>query len=272
MKQVLKCIGWVLLNFTLQIIINIVYLIPVAAEMTVEELNAYSADNLLLTTMLANEIFIGIMLLSGKVKGHRLKERWGVYKPELRGVFMPMISGFLFSLGFAFLTFDTSAGNSLAIQNSVSYFSEKLQLAGVMLMIINLLVLAPIAEEMLCRGIMMNGLREKFSENTALVVSSVIFGAMHLMAGGPVLVAGCVIIGLLFGLTYKKTGSLIAAIIVHSAANLPDFILMALPEFSGTVRLILTVGCFIASAVVLELWYGLKKEKNDESDNSLLLP
>ncbi len=272
MKQILKCIGWVLLNFALQLIVQIVYCIPVAAEMSIDEINAYTMDNLLMITMISNEIFIGIMLLAGKVKGHRLKERWGAYKPEAKAVLLPMMSGFLFSLGFAFLTFDTSAGNSLAIQNSADYFSGKMPFAGIVMMVINLLVLAPAAEEMLCRGIMMNGLKEKFSENTALVISSVIFGAMHLMAGGPILAAGCVVIGLLFGLTYKKTGSLIAAIIVHSTANLPDFILIALPEFSSTVRLVLTVGCFIASAVVLEIWFWNKKENNNESNNSLLLP
>ena len=48
MKQVLKCIGWVVLNFVLQLVVNVLYMIPVAAEMTAEELNAYSMDNLLI--------------------------------------------------------------------------------------------------------------------------------------------------------------------------------------------------------------------------------
>ena len=259
MKQVLKCIGWVVLNFVLQLVVNVLYMIPVAAEMTAEELNAYSMDNLLMITMLSNEIFIGIMLLTGKIKKHRLKERWGMYKPQPKGIIFPLISGFLFSLGFAFLTYDTSAGNSLAINNSVEHFSGKMPFLGLVLMVINLLVLAPVAEEMLCRGIMISGLKEKFSEKTAIIVSSVIFGAMHIMAGGPVLAIGSVIMGLLFGLTYKKTGSLVAAIVVHAAANLPDFILMVLPEMGDRLRLGLTIGCFIASAVVLELWFVKRK-------------
>lgn len=261
MKQILKCIGWVSLNFALQIVVQIAYCISVAAELSAAELTGYIMDNILVITLISNEIFIALMLLTGKIKRHRLKERWGVFRPELKAALLPCVCAFLFSLGFAFLTFDTEAGNSLAIQNSVSYFSEKMPFAGIMLMIINLLVLAPVAEEMLCRGIMINGLKEKFSENTALVISSVIFGAMHLMAGGPVLSVGCVIMGLLLGLTYKKTGSLVSAIIVHSAANLPDFILMALPPLSDPLRLGLTIGCIIASAVVLEFWYGFKKEK-----------
>lgn len=261
MKQVLKCIGWALLNFALQMIVNIVYLIPVAAKMTAEEINTYGMDNLLMITMISNELFIAVMYLAGRIKGYRLKERWSIYKPQVKKLIFPMVSGFLFSLGFAFLTFNTSAGNSLPILSSVSYFSEKAAFSGEMLMAVNLLVLAPIAEEMLCRGMMMNGLKERFSENTALVVSSVIFGAMHIMAGGPVLVIGCIIMGLLFGIVYKETGSLIAAIIVHSVANLPDFILMVLPEINDTLRLAFTIGCFIASAVVLEMWFWNKKEE-----------
>ncbi len=272
MKQVFKCIGWAALNFILQIVVQIVYVIPVAAQLTEAEISSYIMDNLLMITMISNEIFIGIMYLVGRIKGYKLKERWSIYKPQPKNVVYPAISGFLFSLGFGMLTFNTQAGNSLAIQDSVQYFSEKAAFSGELLMAVNLLLLAPIAEEMLCRGIMMNGLSEKFSENTALVVSAVIFGAMHIMAGGPVLVIGCVLMGLLFGLTYKKTGSLIAAIIVHAAANIPDFIFMALPPLNDTLRLVLTIGCFLGSAIVLELWFMNKKEKQNESDNSILLP
>ncbi len=258
MKQILKCIGWVVLNFALQFIIQIAFSIPaVAGGMTENsEINAYIMNNLLLLTLISNIVFILIMLITAKIKKQKLKAEWGIDIPPVKSVFFPAVSAFLFSLGFACVTYNTEAGNSLPIQNSADYFSDKVPFLGVLLMVVNLLVLAPIAEEMLCRGIMMNGLKKRFSPKTALVLSAVIFGAMHIMAGGPVLVIGCIIIGLIFGLTYHKTGSLTAAVIVHAAANLPDFIFMALPPFDGIIKVVITAVCFLGSAVVLEVWYG----------------
>lgn len=79
------------------------------------------------------------------------------------------------------------------------------------------------------------------------------------MAGGPILVAGCVVIGLIFGITYVKTGSLTAAIMVHAAANIPDFIFMVFPPADGLLKYVLAAAFIIASAACMVIW--LRKGK-----------
>lgn len=260
MKQILKCIGWVALNFGIQLIVQIVLAIPAAASgMNDAELNNYIMDNILLMTLISNIVFVGIILLVALIKKENLIAKWRINKPALKAMAMPLISALLFSTGFAFATYNTTDGNSVAIQNSADYFSEKMPFLGLILMVVNLLVLAPISEEMLCRGIMINGLNKRFSLKIAVIASSLIFGAMHIMAGGPILVVGCVVMGLIFGITYVKTGSLTAAVAVHSAANIPDFIFMAFPPADGVLKYVFAGAFIIASAGCVAVW--LRKEK-----------
>lgn len=260
MKQILKCIGWVALNFILQLAVQIALTIPAAASgMNSAELNNYITDNIMMMTLISNIVFIGIILLTALIKKEKIIEKWRINKPDFKAMTMPLLSAFLFSTGFAFATYNTTDGNSLIIQNSADYFSDKVPHLGLILMVINLLILAPIAEEMLCRGIMINGLGKSFSLKTAVIASSLIFGAMHIMAGGPILVVGCVAIGLIFGITYVKTGSLTAAIMVHAAANIPDFIFMVFPPADGLLKYVLAAAFITASAVCMVIW--LRKGK-----------
>lgn len=262
MKNILKCIGWVIINFALQFVIQLGLTIPaVAGGMTQDtQINNYIMNNILLIALISNVIFIGIMLLTAKIKKQRIKSGWSINAPDFKAIAMPAAAAFLFSFGFAFVTYNTESGNSLMIQASADYFSGKVPFLGLIMMVLNLLVLAPTAEEMLCRGIMIGNLKKSFSYKWAIVISSAIFGAMHIMAGGPVLVIGCVIMGLIFGLTYYKTGSLTAAIIVHAVANLPDFIFMVLPEFGTMIKVVGAAVCFLGAAMMLELWW---RKRND---------
>ena len=91
-------------------------------------------------------------------------------------------------------------------------------------MILNVLVIAPVAEELALRGIIYTRIEKELKPIVAIIVSAVLFGLMHFMAGGIILVAGAAIMGLVFGLLMYKYRSLWICIIAHICANLPDFI------------------------------------------------
>ncbi len=257
MKQIVKCVLWVLLNFVLQFIVQLgMTICAVAGGMRDDALLAeWTMDNVLLMTLVSNIIFIGIICIVFAVKKTRLL-------PEsdngagMKKCILPAVAAFLYSVGFSML----SEGNSSMIQNSVGYFSEKLPWLGIVMMVINLLILAPIAEELLCRRIMLDGLKERFSERTALIVSAVIFGAMHIIAGGPALALGATVMGLLLGLVYVKTGSLRAAVIVHAVANLPDFVFMYLPDMGDVAEVITAVVTLASALVLMVLWCRREKK------------
>jgi len=82
-----------------------------------------------------------------------------------------------------------------------------------------LVVAAPIAEEMLFRGLLYRGLEAKFGAFATIMITSVLFGMVHYLGfGWPRAVAtGC--LGLLFGVIRWRTGNTTAAMVTHAAIN-----------------------------------------------------
>ena len=77
-------------------------------------------------------------------------------------------------------------------------------------------VIAPVAEEVLFRGVVFSGLRDSWGEGWAIVVSSVLFGVIHLQ---PLVMIPTAILGLLLAKIFSMTRSLWASIALHSAYN-----------------------------------------------------
>ncbi|MHC4160535.1 MAG: ABC transporter permease subunit/CPBP intramembrane protease [Planctomycetota bacterium] len=79
-----------------------------------------------------------------------------------------------------------------------------------------LAVLPPICEELLCRGFLLSSLRPRFGWKAAVVISAVLFGALHLdwMRFPATFFAG-----LMLGYVCVRTGSLLAAILFHMVYN-----------------------------------------------------
>jgi membrane protease YdiL (CAAX protease family) len=77
---------------------------------------------------------------------------------------------------------------------------------------------AAIGEEILFRGMLFGGLRERLSPLPAALVAGTIFGALHAVTGisaVPPLIA----LGVIFCLLYEKTGSVVPGIILHGLNN-----------------------------------------------------
>ena len=149
------------------------------------------------------------------------------------------------------------------ISKSVVFYNEVAPLFGTMLMVVNLLVIAPIVEEIALRGIVYTRVEKTTNAVTAIIVSSILFGLMHFMAGGIVLVIGAALMALVFGYIFYKFKSLWVCIIAHAVANLPDFILCNEPDISGGIfwGLVILFACvFIIGVCVIQ--------KTAQSDNA----
>lgn len=84
-----------------------------------------------------------------------------------------------------------------------------------------LVIAAPVFEELIFRGIMLEGLLRKYSPQTSIFVSSFLFGFVHL---NPWQFITGFILGIFSGWVYYKTRSLLPSIIIHAAANLCSFV------------------------------------------------
>ncbi|WP_320054483.1 CPBP family intramembrane glutamic endopeptidase [uncultured Acetobacteroides sp.] len=82
--------------------------------------------------------------------------------------------------------------------------------------IIAMVIVAPIAEEIIFRGMITKLLLEEYRPIKAILISALIFGIIHF---NPAQIPVAFVLGLLFGWLYYKTGSIIPGIILHFTNN-----------------------------------------------------
>ena len=82
--------------------------------------------------------------------------------------------------------------------------------------IIAAVIVAPIGEEIIYRGMITKLLLEEYRPTKAILISALIFGVIHL---NPAQIPGAFLLGLLFGWLYYKTRSVIPGIILHFINN-----------------------------------------------------
>jgi len=87
-------------------------------------------------------------------------------------------------------------------------------------MFMALVIAAPILEELIFRGIMLDGLLRIYSPTKAVIVSSLLFGLIHL---NPAQFVGGALVGGFMGWVYVHTRSVMATILIHAAFNLTAF-------------------------------------------------
>jgi len=88
-------------------------------------------------------------------------------------------------------------------------------------------VMAPIFEEFIFRGVMLDGLLKRKSSWAAILISAAMFGLVHL---NPWQFIAAMVIGTFAGWVYSRTRSLIYCIIIHFANNFTASIFMYFDE------------------------------------------
>lgn len=115
-------------------------------------------------------------------------------------------------------------------------FAELLNAKAPVGLFLAIVVAAPLAEEFICRGILLPALRDRWGTGTALVVSSLAFGAMHL---NPWQFGYATLIGLVLGWLRIRTGSVFPGVLMHALNNGISWLLVIrpgiLPEGEGLV-------------------------------------
>lgn len=117
-------------------------------------------------------------------------------------------------------------------------------------LILMTVILAPVLEEILFRGILMKGMiNNGMKPITAIILSAIIFGVVHF---NPWQFAGALLLGLVLGLVYYKTKSLLMPVLLHAFNNLVSAMMMLYSGsetfsdlFSVSNELILIAGLLI---------------------------
>jgi membrane protease YdiL (CAAX protease family) len=98
-----------------------------------------------------------------------------------------------------------------------------------------LVIVAPLTEELLFRGLILHGFLSRYGVRKAILTSAVLFGAFHL---NPWQLLPATVIGMVFGWWLVRTGSLIPCIAGHAVFNgvpwvLVRFLHLDIPGFVG---------------------------------------
>ena len=93
-----------------------------------------------------------------------------------------------------------------------------------------LVVLAPLFEELICRGLVLESLRARYGVFVAWFGSSLFFGVMHIQ---PQLAVNAFFVGLVLAFLYLRTDSLWVAVLLHAFNNAIAYLLLRVS--GGTV-------------------------------------
>ncbi len=158
-----------------------------------------------------------------------IKSECETVRSNFKEILSLAIMSFVFSLGLAYLlpaivyliNPDFAqlliSGENLVPKNNVDF----------LFLAIATIILAPIVEELIFRGILLHRLSIKWGIISAVFISSILFGISHLGLA----VIGAFVFGITMTALYKKTNSISSSIVAHSINNaiavLPTYSLIA---------------------------------------------
>ena len=128
-------------------------------------------------------------------------------------------------------------------------------MGGIEHALFSLVVLAPILEELLFRGLLFNRLSSKYGNTIAILASSTAFFIMHLYTGLWMWPAQFVF-GLLACCVYSKSKSLLTPMALHALINFMNFLILVIFEGSqlkptlGIVALLVSIPVLITFMVM----------------------
>lgn len=184
------------------------------------------ANNNLLTAALLTIVSVGVIFyLIFKRRGNSVKIEWKLLPFTSKALVISVIAAVAYSVIFSLLANYISPEGANPIFRSANYYSGIAPGLGFFLMLLNLLVAAPVVEEIVMRGVVYTRIENAVGSKSAIIISSLLFGLMHVSAGGLILAIGAALMGLVFALIFAKTNSLWVCIVAHSFANIPDLVL-----------------------------------------------
>lgn len=130
-------------------------------------------------------------------------------------------------------------------------------------LILNSIFIAPIVEEVVCRGIIFNGLRRRYSEIWAVIISSFLFAFAHLNLQQGI---NAFFLGIFLAWIYAKTKSLYLCIALHAFNNFSAF---ALSPIIGEDEKGIVASIIFTAIGALIMYLGFKyfnKEKKKLDD------
>ena len=190
----------------------------------------------LLGTVIVFMQLAGIGLAIWLVNHHKIHwcEAFGGLGDLAKSIAMPLLSSILvlpavLFLHFASQMFLKTIGVSEPAQQAVQMVSQATHPLELALQGISVIMLAPVAEELIFRGIIYNTTKQITSRTAAVILSAVLFAAVH---GQWALVLPLMGLSVALAWVYERSGTIIAPILLHASFNAVNFALIRFANFA----------------------------------------
>ena len=212
--------------------------------------NEYSA----IITMAYQIIAIGIIWVILKLRKKHFCEEVTL-KPFDKKAILPIIV-----MGIAVQFFVSYAMELLPIPEDimnayVQASSPLLQSQNLLIQIVALAVVAPIAEEIVFRGLILSRFKKAMPTVVAIVLSSVLFGLIHLQLLWIIYAA---LMGMLLAVVAEQEKSIGASILLHMAINFSALFVELIP----VKGIVMGVVCVVALAIIAVTLYTIVKKQS----------
>lgn len=160
-------------------------------------------------------------------------QRVGFVKPKLRDLGYGLIAYGLYFLTYLVVIIIVSQvlpGLDLEQEQQIG-FEGAVRSSELIMTFVSLVILPPIAEELLFRGFLFSSLRAKYRLRYSIIFTSVLFGIAHLQfgAGAPLLWVAAIdtfVLSCYLCILREKTGGVTAPIILHGVKNFTAFMIL----------------------------------------------
>lgn len=138
-----------------------------------------------------------------------LPEKWGIRAAAIALLSFPLV-------GLITWIQQQITGEKLQNPQMELIAPAEFSLSAYLMTLLVVAIVAPVAEEVLFRGVLYRWLRERIGIVFALILSSLIFSVVH---GVVALIPAIAVLGLILGWIYERTQSIWAPILVHGIYN-----------------------------------------------------
>ena len=199
----------------------------ITSDMLTDMLDGRVTKSAMMINVIAGVIIIPVLSTILKQDKKSREEKSVIVKKE--EYIYPFLAGIFMCLGCNWLIDMSGIINIFTGFNEVA---DSLYGGSIIFEFIAMVIIAPLLEEILFRGIIFARLREYMSVKVAIVISALIFGIIH---GNVVQGIYAFIIGICLAYIYERYNTLLAAVLFHMSANLMSVIMT---ECEPVVRLI----------------------------------
>ena len=264
-KQILKGICYMLLFVGTQIIISFIFMFTfmikqgielevtgkgINEDILVEESTNFLLNNNNTILLISGIITLLFLWLFFMIRKKKLITEAYIKRFDSSKAVPIILSGFLFAI------FISTAIYLLPIPESVlesySQSTEGMVSGTLIIMLVSIVIVVPIVEEIIFRGLILSRLNKAMNTVLALIISSLIFAVLH---GHVLWMAYAFVLGILFGIIAIKMDSILPTIIFHMSFNLAGLFVGFIPFPEWSIGII----CFVSFIISVVIIYTIVK-------------